>query len=231
MTHLLFDQGNTRTKCVAVCDGRLLDPADVDAPADAAIWCSVADTMPRDQRMAWLLERARRAWILDCDTPMPMKLRYGVPRTLGADRIAAAVGALAACPGTDVLVVDAGTCVTYDWVSASGVFMGGNIGPGVEMQLEAMHRHTARLPQVTLAPASGDTFGHDTSTALSLGVALGIAGQAVMCLESLPRPRVCLLTGGDARELSAYLTIPHTVAPGLLMDGLETILQHLENET
>lgn len=231
MLHLLYDQGNTRTKCVAVLDGARVDPGVSQARADAALWCSVADTMGRAERMAWLLERARRAWILDRHTPSPLVIPPGTQPMLGADRIAAAAGALATAPGVDILVVDAGTCVTYDHVSARGVFMGGNIGPGVEMQLRAMHHHTARLPLAALEPRRGGVFGHDTPSALSLGVANGIAGAAALCWQALPEPRACLLTGGDARALSPYFTIPHALAPGLVMDGLETILQHLENET
>ncbi len=89
---------------------------------------------------------------LDAQTPLPIALRYSTPQTLGKDRIAAAAGAFHLFPGENCLVVDAGTCITTDLLNAAGEFLGGNIAPGVEMRLRAMHEFTANLP---LVPFSG----------------------------------------------------------------------------
>ena len=80
---------------------------------------------------------------------VPLKIGYATPETLGFDRIAICVGAKSYYPGASLLVIDSGTCITYNYVSAEGVFLGGNISPGLEMRFNGLHRFTARLPLVT----------------------------------------------------------------------------------
>ena len=83
---------------------------------------------------------------LDHSTPIPLENRYLTPETLGYDRIAAAVGAYTICPGKNVLVIDAGTAITYDIVTAKGEFLGGNISQGVEIRFKSLNKYTNRLP-------------------------------------------------------------------------------------
>lgn len=106
-------------------------------------------------------------------TPIPIVNGYKTPGTLGADRLAAAIGAWSKQPGHDVLVIDVGTCVTYDFVSAGGVYLGGNISPGPTIRLKALNMFTDSLPLVNrkgLMPQLGDS----TETAIRCGVMQGI---------------------------------------------------------
>lgn len=155
-------------------------------------------------------------------TPAPVKVCYRSPQTLGADRLAAVVGAVTLMPHTDLLVVDAGTCITCDLVDAAGNYLGGNISPGVEMRLDALHERTARLPRVE---ADGDTpdLGYDTETAIRAGVVRGIGYELQGCIrhwqKRFPRLRI-FLTGGDRYAFSDavrkdILTDSHLVARGL----------------
>lgn len=136
-------------------------------------------------------------------TPTPVRVEYRTPQTLGTDRLAAIVGAQAMRPDSDIFVIDCGTCVTYDFLDANGCYKGGNISPGLEMRLTALHQQTARLPQVD---AEGDVpeMGYDTATAIRSGVIWGlrheINGYIGRFKQKFPSLSV-FLTGGDAKKL------------------------------
>ena len=170
--------------------------------------------------------------LLTAATPLPIALDYGSPRTLGADRIAAACGAAALLPGENVLVADAGTCLTLDLV-ARDHFIGGDIAPGVKMRLKAMAALTASLPE---ADKLGElpAFGTDTDTALRCGAVRGAAAQIA---DAFARARELhgvdhlILTGGDADLLAPCLP-PHLnviTKPDLVTDGLLSILNYNEH--
>ncbi len=173
-----------------------------------AIVCSTAsdpDTEPLE-RLAQ--RRCQHALRLTHETPLPIRLGYRTPHTLGRDRIATAVAAWHLAHGqADALVVDAGTAITYDLVTADGRFEGGNIAPGVALRFGALHEHTGRLPLVS---PEGDRpiMGYDTDTAIRSGVMWGlvneIKGVIAMLREKHPGLMV-FITGGDARLLLPQL--------------------------
>ena len=139
-------------------------------------------------------------------TALPwMSIGYETPAKLGADRLAAAVGAAALKPGCELLVIDAGSCMTIDRVTADGLYLGGNISPGLEMRLKAMHALTARLPLVGIDGATPQ-WGHNTAEALRSGALTGIRGEADSYLrrffaEQAGGNAYAFLTGGDACRL------------------------------
>ena len=112
----------------------------------------------------------------DKSTPLPLEVIYRTPHTLGSDRIAAAVGAWSEAPGRNILVIDAGSAITIDFVSKDGKYNGGNIAPGIKMRLRALHEYTDRLPMVE---KDGETpaIGYDTETAIRSGVINGICHE------------------------------------------------------
>ena len=133
------------------------------------------------------------------DTPIPISNRYRTPETLGSDRLAAVIGASSLKPGKDLLIIDAGTCITYEVIDARGNYWGGNIAPGMQMRLRALHEFTARLP---LVEAEGEVpgMGYDTETAIRSGVLRGmkyeIEGYVKSMRAKFPHLQV-FLTGGD----------------------------------
>lgn len=132
-------------------------------------------------------------------TPVPITNRYKSPETLGADRLAAAVGASSLKPGKDLLIIDAGTCVTYEVIDAKGNYWGGNIAPGMQMRLRSLNEFTAKLPLVS---AEGDVpgMGYDTETAIRSGVLRGMKYEIEGYIRSMRRkyPHLLVfLTGGD----------------------------------
>ena len=133
------------------------------------------------------------------DTPVPITNRYRTPETLGSDRIAAVIGASSLKPGKDLLIIDAGTCITYEVIDARGNYWGGNIAPGMQMRLRALHEFTARLP---LVDAEGEVpgMGYNTETAIRSGVLRGMKYEIEGYIKSMRSkfPHLLVfLTGGD----------------------------------
>lgn len=165
----------------------------------------------------------------DNSTPTPLKTAYRTPHTLGSDRLAAAVGAVCRAPGRDILVIDAGSAVTIDFVDAGGVFRGGNISPGIKMRLTALHRQTSRLPQVD-KDGEIPTLGHDTETAIRSGVIRGmcheIDGYISEFREKYPDILV-FLTGGDEKILTDNIKNAIFADKFLVAKGLNHILENI----
>lgn len=167
---------------------------------------------------------------LDYNTPIPITLDYNTPHSLGSDRIAAACGAVSLIPDTPLLVVDAGTAVTIDFVDADATFLGGNISAGVNMRLQALNAFTSALPRINAAGIL-PPFGQDTETALRCGAVRGIVAEieAAFTYAStiFPSPKL-ILTGGDAPLLHPLLSAKSTSHPDLMSLGLISILKHNE---
>lgn len=190
---------------------------------DAAIWCSVSECSPL------LVDALRQCCShvieLTVDTPTPLTVKYTSPQTLGVDRLAAAVGAysLPQAHGRDILVSDLGTAITYDHVSATGYYCGGNIAPGIWMRLCALNHYTARLPQVE---TDGDTplWGHDTVSALRGGAINGVVAELEFYHSKLGTEAVAVLTGGAVNLVKDRLSFSPVVVPDLVSQGLIAIM-------
>jgi type III pantothenate kinase len=162
------------------------------------------------------------------DTPLPIVKNYDTPRTLGADRIAASVGAQWLYPGADMLVIDMGTCITYDYLDKTGSFEGGAISPGVKMRFAAVHTFTKRLPQ--LEPVAEPALtGKSTKSAIESGVMNGMLAEIEGIIEryrhksSDLRVVVC---GGDVPFFESRLKPTIFVVPELVLIGLNRILRY-----
>lgn len=157
-------------------------------------------------------------------TPLPLTIDYATPLTLGTDRIAAAVGAIGIAPDRELLVVDIGTAVTYDRVTADRRFVGGNIAPGIGMRLRALNHFTSALPEVD---SHGDTplWGDSTETALRSGAVNGVVGELTYYRSLLPEGATVVLTGGWSADIAAKLDFETIVDPMLVSRGLCSILK------
>lgn len=179
---------------------------------------------------AAFLKEHRFSLELTNQTPLPIGIQYATPKTLGRDRIAAAVGAWAEYPSENVLVVDAGTCITMDVLSAEGHFLGGNISPGIGMRLKAMHHFTAKLPLLepnnSPLPTSG-WIGGSTEEAIrnggELGALLEVKGFIAFCRRRF-RPLRIVFTGGDAYFFVRNLKTKIFAHQNLVLSGLNQIL-------
>lgn len=240
-TKLTIDEGNSSTKIALWRDGvieaehtcakgnveKAAALAGNDLPVDTLIFCSVCrrDKSVMERTLAPL---ARRVIILSAETPIPLTIAYRSPATLGADRIAAAVGAATIMPGRPCLVVDMGTAITYDVVTRNGEYLGGNIAPGIFVRLEALNHFTCALP---LVETDGPTprWGYDTETALRSGAIRGVVGELQYYRHCLEDDAAVVLTGGSADLITPFITTPITVEPNLVLIGLNRIIEHNEN--
>lgn len=216
--NLIVDIGNSSAK-VAVFDGNTLivrrrlkdsginDLATLATTYDitSCAWSSVGVLTPETETM--LRHIVPLSLHVTGSTPTPLANDYRSPATLGADRLAASVGAAYLHPATDLLIVDIGTCITYDYVSAAGHYLGGNISPGIGMRLRAMSQQTACLP---LVKTEGDmpNVGYDTQTALRVGTFSGlfyeIEGYVTNFYKKHSQGHV-FLTGGNASRFAQYM--------------------------
>lgn len=167
---------------------------------------------------------------LTAQTPLPFVNGYKTPATLGKDRLASVAGAQALYARQHCMVVDCGTCLKYELLTAEGVYRGGNIAPGLRMRLQAMHHFTARLPEAPLEMPDA-TVGYSTETALQngalRGAALEVVGFVSLFRKELNGPVRLLLTGGDATFLAPYVAeASPIVIPHLTLIGLNHILTH-----
>ena len=240
--NLIVDIGKTNTKLHVFDRDREVFSASANAgeswlslvpwqrfPLDKAIVCSV-----REDPAVWkaaLSERIGRVLVFSTGMPMPVRVAYRTPGTLGVDRLAAVCGAWKLAPGQTSLVVDLGTAVTYDFLTADGCYAGGNIAPGMRMRLSALHEHTARLPQVE-PQADFTVWGDTTETAVRSGVMQGILFEMEGYVRALSEKNdaFCLfLTGGDANYFEKRLKSRIFVCQNLVAVGLNAVLEWNEN--
>ncbi|HPT10202.1 MAG TPA: type III pantothenate kinase, partial [Bacteroidales bacterium] len=164
---------------------------------------------------------------LDEKTPLPLKNRYRSPATLGKDRLAAAVGGTALFPGEPVLVINAGTCITYDLVSSRNEYLGGAITPGLQMRLQALHTFTGKLPLISLRNSEILT-GRTTEESILSGVLAGTAAEMEGMVDrfSAQNPELkTILSGGDQNYFNKRLKISIFARPNIVLSGLQQILQ------
>jgi type III pantothenate kinase len=161
-------------------------------------------------------------------TPSPITNNYRTPKTLGLDRLAAAIGARTLFPDKDLLVIDAGTAITFDLVEGKGTFAGGNISPGLRSRFRALHEFTANLP---LADEQGKIplVGQTTEEAIKAGVIHGMVLEmdGMIDLMKKKRPEIQpVLTGGDARFFETRLKNRIFVKFEITLIGLNRILEY-----
>ena len=165
---------------------------------------------------------------LSYQLPLPIQINYATPQTLGVDRIAAACGAQVLFPTRNCLIIDAGTCINYEFLSSEGIYRGGAISPGVEMRFKSMHTFTSRLPLAS-ATAKAKLTGDSTESCLQSGVMNGIRfeieGVILQYGKKYPNLTV-LLCGGDGALFETNLKPTIFAAPELVLMGLNSILRY-----
>lgn len=198
---------------------------------DCGAFCSVGKIDPR------LVESLRIALdgqllILSHSTPLPVKVDYSTPSTLGLDRVVLAAGAAGIYEGEALAVVDAGTAVTLDVVDPRPAFVGGRITAGLRLRFESLHQFTAALP---LVGASDETpvAGDSTGTSIRSGVVLGLSDEITETFRQYKQTFGCkrlVLTGGDAEVLAPHIRtrIPADHVADLMARGLLYIYKYNE---
>jgi len=165
--------------------------------------------------------------LLSHKSKLPFKIEYETPETLGTDRIAGVAGAFSMFPKYELLVIDAGTAITYDFLS-EGIYRGGNISPGLNLRFRALNKFTGKLPLVV--PADNFTNpGRNTRDAILAGVITGVTYEINEYIRTFEKKRTgfkIFLTGGDSGFLKDKINHQFTYTPDIVIDGLNYILEY-----
>jgi len=161
-------------------------------------------------------------------TPIPIINNYETPETLGLDRLALAIAATKLAPQTDVLVISAGTCITYDFITSKNEYIGGAISPGLQMRARAMHEFTERLPLVDLPKEIG-YYEASSISAIQSGILKGVQDEVnakiIFFREKNPTGKI-FLTGGDQNYLVNSIKSRTFATSNMVLIGLNEILQY-----
>ena len=188
----------------------------------------ISKTGANDEIEYWLREKKIKTLILSSELKLPLEIAYKTPETLGADRIAGSVAASALFPDKNVLKIDFGTCITYDFVNNRQQFLGGAISPGMIMRFKALHNYTAKLPLVDpMQYLQYELTGSDTATSILSGVVNGIKEEATGIIKEYNQRfgnLQVVATGGDAGFFVTLLKNEIFARPYLVLEGLNRIL-------
>jgi type III pantothenate kinase len=165
--------------------------------------------------------------ILTHKSLLPFRIGYKTPATLGTDRLAAAAGAFNMFPGSEILIIDAGTAITFDFLSAD-VFKGGNISPGIEMRFKALNKFTGKLPLLSISEDFSSP-GQNTNDAIRAGVITGVTYEINEYIRTFEKKHIdykIILTGGDSGYLKDKINQQFTYLPDIVTDGLNYIIEY-----
>jgi type III pantothenate kinase len=169
----------------------------------------------------------KKVFVLSAETSLPIEKNYETPQTLGADRLAAAVGASVIYPNENTVIIDTGTCIKYDLLENGAIFQGGVIAPGLRMRFKAMNYFTKKLPLIENIDPWPQLVGKNTLEAMKSGVLNGMVAEINGILEQysaeLTKFKI-ILCGGDASLFESRLKYPTFVVPELVTIGLNHIL-------
>ncbi|TRX61334.1 type III pantothenate kinase [Fulvivirga sp. M361] len=166
--------------------------------------------------------------VLSHRTALPFSVNYCTPQTLGNDRRAAVAGAQALFPNTNCLIIDCGTCITYDILSKEQGYMGGSISPGLHMRFQALHTFTSGLPLLTPeenVPVTGQNTRDGIESGVIHGIIMEIEGLINHYSSKFVELRV-IMCGGDTNFFENKVKARIFAAPELVLRGLNTILHH-----
>lgn len=238
--NLIIDQGNTFVKFAVFNKGKLLfdESFTYDRFVDKvkeifksypkinrAIISTVGELDKKDLAVLSLFAKVH---VLSHKSKVPFKNSYATPHTLGLDRIALITSAYYHNPHRNTLVIDAGTCVTYDIINDFDEYLGGAISPGLQMRYKAMHEQTANLPLLEKEEII-DFIGNATNSSMHSGVVNGLAQEisgVVHQYGSRFKDLTVILTGGDAQFLSKRLKNTIFADSKFLLKGLNYLLEY-----
>ena len=240
---LVIDIGNTYTKIAVFGQNEVLHAEQYKQPDEGIINNILAGypikkaiiSSVKKEKEEWQNVLAEQVKLIYFNAGMTSGItnHYLTPQTLGLDRLAAVIGAYYLCPGKSNMVIDGGTCITYDWVDAAGNYFGGSISPGLNMRYKALNNYTAGLPLIGADETFNAISGDDTRSAMLSGVQNGIKYELEGFIKSYINKGEELnivLTGGDSNFFDTLLKNSIFAAcikiePQLVLKGLNAAIQ------
>ncbi len=240
---LIIDAGNTAVKIAVFSKGELLEKK-VSFPENLFQDLeNVLDQYPQlekgilsnvtvvEDAVLSKIQAEVSLLILDNNTKVPFIKTYKTPNTLGKDRIALVSAAVSSYPTKSVLVIDAGSCITYDLKNASQEHLGGAISPGLAMRYRSLHAFTTNLPLLEYHPPK-DLIGSSTEESMHSGVVHGVINEIDGVIDNynaVYQDLTVILTGGDAPVLAKSLKNSIFADSNFLLKGLYCILEINQN--
>ena len=163
-------------------------------------------------------------------TPFPITINYETPETLGNDRIANVVAASVLYPNKNILIIDAGTCITIDFIDQNKEYQGGRISPGIEMRYKSLHKYTSNLPKLTISNTA-QQIGKDTNSSIFSGVEKGVVAEIETIIDDFKNENedlFVIVTGGDTFFFENTLKNSIFADQNLVLKGLNEILKYNE---
>jgi len=164
---------------------------------------------------------------LSHQTPVPIINQYATPETLGKDRLCSAIGAATHKPDSNLLIIDTGTCITFNMVTEQNEYLGGSIAPGIEMRLKALPHFTHKLPLIHSNYNTVKLIGNDTESSILSGVINGIMSETDGLIDRYRNNFTGLkvyITGGSCNFFEKQLKNQIFADPNLVLTGLNKIL-------
>ena len=238
---LIVDIGNSRTKLGLFSEGDLISSSvlsTIPEKNDLKTFCAgnpieaIAISSVGEDLVQKIESWFPNMYLLNIEssTPFPIKTNYKTPNTLGIDRICGLVAGNKYFPENTVLVIDMGTCITYDLIDANKTHLGGGISPGYKMRLDAMHEFTARLPKVDPKQEIPE-IGTTTNESLLFGAGQGMKSEidGIIAFFSAKHPNLkVILTGGNHLMVEQRVENAIFAAPNLILEGINSILLYNE---
>jgi len=236
---LVIDIGNTSTKLALFEDKDIFTTLNINEcclksiqqfVADIEVSTTIISSVKKINSEILSVSNYYKGFVLSEQIAVPIKNNYKTLDTLGKDRLAGVVGAHVLYPKKDIILFDLGTCLTIDFVSKEGEYLGGRISPGIEMRYKALHTFTDKLPLVKKEKTTS-IIGDNTNAAIVSGVQQGILTE-IKSLISEGRSKnpdtVAIITGGDCFFFEKELKNSIFANPNLVLIGLNEILDFNE---
>lgn len=178
------------------------------------------------------LDSGLNVYFITRESKFPFNNLYASPSTLGIDRMILASGAVLQFPKKNRLVIDAGTCITYDFIDSNDNYLGGAISPGIRLRYESLHNYTAKLPLLKKEKPI-DIVGNSTTQSIHSGVINGVSFEIEGFINSVLDKNdnfIIILTGGDAVFLAERLKNTIFANPNFLLESLNQTFQYNNND-
>ena len=238
--NLVVDLGNTQTKIGVFSNKELIKKFIFDKNAAIEIkklladfpeikYSMISSVINHGKEILNILQNKTFCVDFDINTRLFFKILYKTPETLGKDRIAATAGAIALYPKKPLLIVDAGTCIKYNFITAKSEFIGGAISPGIDMRFKALNVFTDRLPHLQFEDNFTEIIGSSTKTSIFSGVQQGTLFEVegfIKRFKEQNKEGIVVATGGNLSFLAGGLKSSIFAEPNLILSGLNEILLH-----
>ena len=235
MMNLVIDIGNTLVKYAVFLGNEIIELKKMEIENEALIKNLLSEYKIKSIIISSV--RKERDWnfnirtiVLSEKTKLPITLQYKTPQTLGNDRIANVVAVTSLYKNKNILVIDAGTCITFDFIDNNSCYHGGRISPGLNMRYKSLNEFTSNLPKLSITK-DFTLFGDNTNSSIITGVQMGIISEIEGFISDLKKEKedlIVILTGGDTFFFENNLKNGIFADPNLVLKGLNEILKYNE---